>query len=828
MALWGFATVTTARSVSEIQRFQEVNASLLGPVHTTMEAVQDERSAVARYLAEPDDSRLETVENAGVATDSAIDALRANVNVTSTEIEALDDALPGRVDGFIQSARDLAELRDQAIDSEIPWDTAFERYTNVVEAGFNVDGGLANVWPDGELADAASDPRVVLEVARAREHLAQEDAYMGAALAAADMSPEQFQGVVAAAAAREALIDTAIGDLRPRDRERYTEVIESPEYQQLIALEQHLASVGWGEATLDGVPDDTWREIAPAVAGAMLAAEAGASTDAIAAVDPFGFDVLGGSGLAVVLGLAGVLLSLCISVQIGRGLIVDLVDLRNSAMELAGEKLPRALKRLHTGAEIDVDEEAPVSDLRDDEGEVAQVAEALTAVHRSAIQSAVERAEALSGISAVYVYLARRSQVLLHRQLALLDKMERRIDDPNELEDLFRLDHLTTRMRRLAESLIILSGATPARGWRKPVPLVDVVRAAVAEVEDFTRVEVHDLPEVRMAGSSVADLTHLLAELIENAVVFSPPHTQAHVRGELVGAGLALEIEDKGLGMSADALRDANRRIDDSEQGDLLETDQLGLFVVNRLAHRHKVRITLQSSPYGGIKAVVLVPDALIDRQTSIAAGDVPGTDVPGIGVPGNGKPSRARALPPARVAAAVPPPVPGSAANGTDPVWTVPWAPTNGLAAPHERPVSNGASSTNGTPADLDSAEPEDQVRVDQAAFVQSGENVSVDHSTSAELLEIAGDPDSDDDTGDLPKRTRQANLAPQLRDVTPGGDPDDDRESAPQRTPDEARATMSAMRSGWLRGKVDTPPAPDDEPGDQVVGNGDEGEGK
>lgn len=839
MALWGFATVTTAGSVSEIQRFQEVNATLLTPMREVVDAVQNERSAVARHLAAPDDARIENVENAGAATDAALDELRANVNASSTEIVALADELPGHLDAFISSALDLAALRDEAIFTEVSWDAAYQQYTEVIEAAFRVDGSLANVQPSDEFSGATSSPRVVLELARARESLAQEDAYMGAAQASGEMSREHFNGIVGASATRDALISSAVDDLRPSDRAEYLKVIDSAEYQQLLEMETHIAQAGWGESALAEAPDEAWRAVVPAVTSAMLAAETRASTDAVADVSPFGLDVLGGSALAVVLGLAGVLLSLGISVQIGRGLIVDLVDLRNSAMELAGDKLPRALKRLHTGAEIDVDEEAPVHGLRGDEGEVAQVAEALTAVHRSAVQSAVERAEALNGISAVYVYLARRSQVLLHRQLALLDQMERRIDDPDELEDLFRLDHLTTRMRRLAESLIILSGATPARGWRKPVPLIDVVRAAVAEVEDFTRVDVHDLPDVRMVGSAVADLTHLFAELIENAVVFSPPHTQAHVRAELVGAGLALEIEDRGLGMSAQALRDANERIDDADQVDLLDTDQLGLFVVNRLAHRHNIRVTLQSSAYGGITAVVLVPDVLIDRRTEIdddqsGQGDTrpdPAT-------------ARTRSLPPARVAAGVPPPDPGTSTNGAAPEWTVPWAPDDATAARHERTSaggtasangrhsSNGASPPNGAPSST--ANRRQPIGEGNSHDGRPERTIAEDHIFSGGLepghSESGHDehlPEDDDGTGGLPKRVRQANLAPQLREPMVSAGPEEADDVAPQRTPDEARATMSAMRTGWLRGQDDTPAASDDELADQTTDHGPREEG-
>ncbi|NYV78951.1 sensor histidine kinase KdpD, partial [Streptomyces sp. UH6] len=324
------------------------------------------------------------------------------------------------------------------------------------------------------------------------------------------------------------------------------------------------------------------------------------------------------AGAAVLLGLLAVAASLVISVRIGRGIVADLVGLRNSALEIARRKLPQAMRKLRAGEEIDVHAEAPHGPPAEDE--TGQVAEALGTVHRAALRAAVERAELAGGISGVFVNLARRSQVLVHRQLALLDGMERRAEDPDELSDLFRLDHLTTRMRRHAESLIILSGAAPGRAWSRPVSLTNVVRAAVSEIEDYARVDVRQLAEAAVTGAAVADLTHLLAELVENAAQFSPPHTKVRVTGEAVGNGYAVEVEDRGLGMGPQTLADANRRIEQSEALDLFDSDRLGLFVVSRLAARHGIKVHLRPSPYGGTTAVVLLPRNLLHEETGHAA----------------------------------------------------------------------------------------------------------------------------------------------------------------------------------------------------------------
>ncbi|MGW5373694.1 ATP-binding protein, partial [Streptomyces sp. NPDC004011] len=328
--------------------------------------------------------------------------------------------------------------------------------------------------------------------------------------------------------------------------------------------------------------------------------------------------VIAQAAVAGVLGLVALLVSVVLSVRVGRALVRDLRQLRLEAHEASGVRLPSVMRRLSAGEQVDVETEVPR--LEYDKNEIGEVGQALNTLQRAAVEAAVKQAELRSGVSEVFVNLARRSQVLLHKQLTLLDTMERRTEDTDELADLFRLDHLTTRMRRHAEGLVILSGAAPSRQWRRPVQLMDIVRAAVAEVEDYERIEVRRLPRVAVTGPAVADITHLVAELLENATVFSPPHTAVQVLGERVANGFTLEIHDRGLGMNAEALLDANLRLAETPEFELSDTDRLGLFVVSRLARRQNVRVSLQPSPYGGTTAVVFIPDLLLSD-------DVPDTN---------------------------------------------------------------------------------------------------------------------------------------------------------------------------------------------------------
>ena len=278
------------------------------------------------------------------------------------------------------------------------------------------------------------------------------------------------------------------------------------------------------------------------------------------------------------------------------------------------------VSRLRRGEDVDIAAESPPL-ATGKTTEIAKVAEAFSTVQRTAVEAAVGQARLRKGISQVFLNLAWRSQSLLHRQLSMLDGMERRSSEPEALEDLFRLDHLTTRMRRHAEGLTILSGATSARGWRHPVPAIDVLRGAVAEVEDYTRVNVVTQSRDGVAGAAVADVIHLLAELIENATAYSPPNTQVMVTADGVANGFAVEIEDRGLGISHEDLAKFNEQLADPPEFDLADSDQLGLFVVGRLAARHQIKITLRQSPYGGTTAIVLLPHGIVVPEREPPAG---------------------------------------------------------------------------------------------------------------------------------------------------------------------------------------------------------------
>lgn len=203
--------------------------------------------------------------------------------------------------------------------------------------------------------------------------------------------------------------------------------------------------------------------------------------------------------------------------------------LRRDTLELADERLPEVMRKVEAGEAVDTTTEGSQLDFGTDE--LGQVAAAFNRAHVAAMSAAVAEAQTKAGISTVFLDIAHRSQVVVHRQLSLLDRAERDENNADQLDLLFQLDHLATRARRNAENLIILGGEQPGRRWRNPVPLIDLVRGAIAESLDYTRIAAKQMPQVKISGHAVADVIHLLAELMDNATAFSPPESQVSVSG---------------------------------------------------------------------------------------------------------------------------------------------------------------------------------------------------------------------------------------------------------------------------------------------------------
>ncbi|MFD7880164.1 sensor histidine kinase, partial [Streptomyces sp. NPDC059766] len=269
-----------------------------------------------------------------------------------------------------------------------------------------------------------------------------------------------------------------------------------------------------------------------------------------------------------------------------------------------------------------------------DADEFELLAADLARAHDGAVTAVVQAAQLSSQTGSeqkleVFLNLARRLQSLVHREISILDELENQIEDPDLLKGLFHVDHLATRIRRHAENLAVLGGAVSRRQWSNPVSMTEVLRSAIAEVEQYSRVKLVPPVDGELRGHAVADVIHLLAELVENATVFSAPHTQVLMRANLVTSGLAVEVEDRGLGMPAEEQSRMNDLLADPDQVNvarLLADGRIGLFVVSQLARRHGIRVRLQTNIYGGVQAVLVVPQGLL--------GTAPGGVVGAVAVP--------------------------------------------------------------------------------------------------------------------------------------------------------------------------------------------------
>ncbi|UGT61848.1 nitrate- and nitrite sensing domain-containing protein [Nocardia asteroides] len=295
-----------------------------------------------------------------------------------------------------------------------------------------------------------------------------------------------------------------------------------------------------------------------------------------------------------------------------------LMRLRQETLGLADDRLPAIIARIHAGDDVDIGSALPGLDFGDDE--IGQVARAFEAAQRTAVAAAVTEAKTRDAVNAVFLNLVHRSQLMAHRQLEVLDAAESREENPALLSLLFKLDHLATRERRNAENLIILGGERPGRQWRNPVSLRDIVRSAIAETEDYARVRAARLPDVRIESVVVADIIHLLAELIDNSLSYSPPASRVEVSGNPVGKGAVVEIIDQGLGMRPDELARVNALLADSPDFGVLQLSsdsRLGLIVVSVLAARNDIKVRLTESDYGGIKALVVIPAALLADEAA-------------------------------------------------------------------------------------------------------------------------------------------------------------------------------------------------------------------
>jgi signal transduction histidine kinase len=821
LALWGFAAnITVSNAISDHQYNASAAAIASGVRSLTVELPQERAQSYLWLISG------RTTSNASLlATRKAVDkgipvartALQAEQGQLSAASRSAQSTLFNQIGqlGKIRAAIDAGAMSPSA---------AFAAYNSIIDDLYGFfdsaiqDRGASLTGVSVGAADSGY----------ATEMAGREAALVGGALlASGQMSPAVRQEFASSAANRHLLMTESLALLTPDLRAGFLTLQKSPAYRQFEAMEsQILASTG--PVTVN---PGAWQTASFGVLASLQNVETANGSKLTAMSASLSNRLVLEAVLVGGLGLAAVVTSIFLLVWFGRKVTRDLGGLNDSVREMAAERLPSVVERLRRGDDVDVDAESPPPSTSTIQ-EISRIAESFGTVQAAAVSAAVDQARLRKGVNQVFLNISMRNQSLLHRQLGMLDSMERRTSEPEALADLFRIDHLTTRMRRHAEGLIILSGAVPGRGWRDPVPVVDVLRAAVAEVEDYVRVDVTSETDELIAGNAVNDVIHLVAELVENATVFSPPNTRIEVRAERVGTGLVAEVEDRGLGLSAEELADINRRLESPQEFDLAASEQLGLFVVSRLAVRHNIRVSLRRSVYGGTTAVVLLPfGVVIQRAEAGPPGDQAswGTDSGTRGLTG-----RHRLLP------AI------TSGRGTDDGAATGIGEREWPSAPPAYPLAPWETGPQPRPAQAPAA-PSTEARAALPAAASASAPTWWDDDTttpwpgafhpgtsrreparpdtpglpapppSPRAPERPGPASSGSHLG-MPIRVPQASLAPQLqrrRDAEPQtaaepGEPDVD-----PRSPEATRNMLALMQQGWRRGRVDDLDSPEGAPG-------------
>ncbi|HEV3295384.1 MAG TPA: nitrate- and nitrite sensing domain-containing protein, partial [Streptosporangiaceae bacterium] len=605
LGLYSFAATVTLGDAISLARSNTVKNATGEPTGLFLAQLGAERLLAVVYLADPTPANLAGLRRQEAVTAAATVSLHKALTSGAT----MNDASPPEkraVGALLAGVASLPALRAEIATRTITRRDAFSAYNHLVQ---EADLVLSAAIRQQNNAQVVAQGLAFVQMGKSEDLLGQENVLLYADLSSGRFTAADLQDFTELVGARRLFYSQALPDLDPQYRAYYQRDVSPQALSSLVMLENAVV-----RSTRPGKRPPiqllAWQQAVGGVSKGLSTAGTEAANALTRQANIEARTIYLKLVLAGGVGLLAVLLSIFMSMWLGRRQVGELARLRESALELANTSLPDVVLRLAAGEKVDLPVPAPPIVART--REIRQVEEAFATVQQTAVAAAVGQAQLRQGISGIFRNLARRSQSLLHRQLTLLDAMERRAKDPQELDDLFRVDHLATRMRRHAESLIILSGEAPARGWRHPVPMMDVLRAAVAEVEDYTRIKVTSASQASLTGPAVGDVIHIVAELAENATIYSPPQTSVTILGGMVGQGYAIEVEDRGLGLSPVHRDQLNALLADPPAFDLSGGDQLGLFVAGQLAKRHNVRVSLRPSPYGGTTAIVLIPHSLV------------------------------------------------------------------------------------------------------------------------------------------------------------------------------------------------------------------------
>ncbi|MEV5504069.1 nitrate- and nitrite sensing domain-containing protein [Nonomuraea fuscirosea] len=615
VGLGGLNVVTSLSDANTYETLREV-AELSQQLGAVTHDLSFERDETALYIAQ---GRPDNREAQLRTTYSGVNGL---INEAKQRAIALSDTHGEAVRPVLRRLEEIPTLRETAVNGKIQPLPMIRKYSEIIAALLQFHDQVGQVAVDDQVAHSAGS---MAAIARAKEQASKQRGILASALDKKGFDSGELDALTDAKSREESeeTLFATLSNLDQLELYRNTVVGRDVDQTDLFRLRAMAQSAEGKELSIGLRPDRdvaTWFEVSTGKIDALRAVEKELSSSVILRARGL---VEGANRSAMISG--GLILLLLIVViaiisLIARSLIRPLRRLRREALDIAGQRLPETVQGLRDSGDGTVGPVLPIG--VDTHDEIGEVARAFDEVHREAVRLAGEEARLRSNVNAMFVNLSRRSQTLVERQITLIDGLEQGEQDEARLGNLFKLDHLATRMRRNSENLLVLAGQDPPRRWSQPVKLVDVARASLSEVENYERVVLQVPDGVSVAGQAVNDVIHLLAELVENALSFSPRETRVTVSGSRIdGGGVMLSITDSGIGMTQEELVQANERLTDAPSVDVSVSRRMGLFVVARLAHRHGIRVQLRPHASGGLTAMVLIPENMLGSQAPNFAG---------------------------------------------------------------------------------------------------------------------------------------------------------------------------------------------------------------
>ncbi|MGK5631467.1 nitrate- and nitrite sensing domain-containing protein, partial [Streptomyces sp. URMC 123] len=582
-------------------------ARLVRSAATYAHAVIDERDLSAKPLLENrrDDPAVQKARD-------ATDAARADFD---KHVKNMPDtpSLQRRLKLVREGEQTLAKLRDSAYSPALDGAKTEDGYGAIqrpLMAFTNELGlGTGNVTSYGRMVYAVSLAKAAASLQRS----------LGTHLLVDPGSAKNREVLLTAFSSYNFLEYVAVGEYESGGTEEDTKRLRGalsadPKVAEMAKMYTAIATPGTTNAQLKakGITDETWMTAATAKFDAYRTVEEHLADHAVEEADTVAGDAQQEAIISSTIMVLALLAAFVIAAMMARSMSHSMRRLRNAAFEVAEQRLPALVDQLSRTDPGRVDTRIALIPITTKD-EIGEVARAFDQVHREAVRLAAEQALLRGNVNAIFTNLSRRNQGLIERQLELITDLENNEADPDQLENLFRMDHLATRMRRNGENLLILAGEEPGRRWNQPVPLVDVIRAATSEVESYERIEISGVPESDIHGQAVTDLVHLLSELLENATTFSSPQTKVRVTATRLPDGrIMVEIHDKGIGLTAEDFADINHKLANPPTVDVAISQRMGLFVVGRLADRHGIRVQLRpSGEQAGTTSLVMLPEAI-------------------------------------------------------------------------------------------------------------------------------------------------------------------------------------------------------------------------